>query len=58
MKNYQVKIGTETMTIKSMSIVDAKQMAQYIKAKYAYKGKTSVKSISFDEIFDMITKSN
>lgn len=52
MKYYSLQIGSDQMSIRAMNLKDAKNMAQWIKFKYSYKGLTTVKLIGY------ITKQN
>lgn len=54
MYNYQITIGKEIRIIKSDNLKEAKNIAQNIKFYNAYKGKTSVKRISFNQAFDIL----
>ena len=54
MFNYQITIGTEVRIIKGDNLKDAKNTAQKIKFYNGYKGKTSVKRISFNQAFDIL----
>lgn len=54
MNNYQITIGTEIRIIKGDNLKDAKNTAQNIKFYNSLKGKTTVKRISVNQVFDYL----
>jgi len=54
MNNYQITIGTEVRFIKGDNLKDARNTAQNIKYYNGYKGKTTVKRISVNQVFDYL----
>lgn len=54
MYNYQMTIGTELRIIKGDNLKDAKNTARNIKFYNGYKGKTTVKRLSFNEVFNIL----
>ena len=47
MKYYLLKIGSNEMNIRAANLKEAKNMAQWLKFKYSYKGLTTVKFIGY-----------
>lgn len=54
MNNYQITIGTESRIIKGENLKDARNTAQNIKFYNGYKGKTTVKRISVNQVFNYL----
>ena len=54
MNNYQITIGKEIRIIRGDNLKDAKNTAQNIKFYNGYKGKTIVKRISANQVFDYL----
>lgn len=54
MKSYKVQIGSEIRVIKGFNLKDAKNTAKNIKFYNSYKGKTHVKAMSTNDVFDYL----